>query len=258
VGGRLNIDLGELPGEPEELYSLAHLVNLACGGHAGDGDTVRRAVALARRHGALVTAHPSYPDRDSFGRRSLAIEPEALRESVRAQCALLAVAAAAEGLRVDHVKPHGALYHDAWSRPAIARALVAGAAEGLGLHPSALWLLGAPGLLATEPPQATGPAAGADAGRAAGGAVAGTVRLSIGGEFLVVGGLLAEGFADRAYDAAGHLVPRSQAGSLLTDPDDCVRQAIALQATRRFQTLCVHGDTPGAVAIARAVRAAIA
>jgi UPF0271 protein len=243
VGGRLNIDLGEIPGEPAELYGLAHLVNLACGGHAGDAESLRRGVALARRHGAMVAAHPSYPDRDGFGRRSLAIDPAALQESIREQCALLATAAWEAGLRVDHVKPHGALYHDAWSHPAIARALIAGAAAGLGLDPAEIWLLGAPGLR----PASTGDAAPGT----------GIVNISINGETFAVGGLLAEGFADRAYDEAGHLVPRGQPGALLTDPADCARQAARLLATGRFQTLCVHGDTPGAVPIARAVRAAL-
>ena len=245
--GRLNIDLGELPDEPEELYGLAHLVNLACGGHAGDGESVRRAVDLALRHGATVTAHPSYPDRDNFGRRSLAIEAPALEESIRQQCALLASVARAAGLRVDHLKPHGALYHDAWSRPAVARALLDGAAAGLGLLSSELWILGSPGLASPE-----------TASRSPEPASPGTATLSVGGESFVVAGLLAEAFADRAYDAAGGLVPRGQPGALLSDPQDCARQALALQATGRFQTFCVHGDSPGAVVIARAVRAALA
>jgi UPF0271 protein len=78
----LNIDLGELPNEPEELYALATVVNIACGGHAGDRDSMRRAVALAVRHGARIAAHPSYPDREQFGRARLALPASVLYESI--------------------------------------------------------------------------------------------------------------------------------------------------------------------------------
>src|SRR5690242_7817176 len=108
----LNVDLGELPDEPDELYSLATMVNVACGGHAGDEGSMARAVRLAAAAGARLAAHPSYPDRQGFGRTSMAMEPTALTESVRAQLATLDAVARAAGTRIEAVKPHGALYHD--------------------------------------------------------------------------------------------------------------------------------------------------
>ncbi|HEU4407381.1 MAG TPA: LamB/YcsF family protein [Polyangiaceae bacterium] len=224
----LNVDLGEAPGEPDELYALADQANVACGGHAGDPDSIERACRLALAAGARVAAHPSYPDREHFGRRSLALPPDDLARSLRAQCAALAAAARRLGLAAAAVKPHGALYHDAATSPALAALVVRACREGLGLPP------GAP--LAYVGPPAAEPAAPPDAPLA----------------------YLAEGFADRAYEPDGSLRPRSAPGALLTDPAACAEQALALARSGRFRTLCVHGDTPGAVAIARAVRRALA
>lgn len=217
----INIDLGELPGEPDELYALADIVNVACGGHAGDDASMARAAGLAALHGACLAAHPSYPDREGFGRRSLAMSPGELRREVAAQCARLR-GALPPGAALRHVKPHGALYHDCARDPALASALLDGAAEGLCVSPASLLVLGPPGL---------------DIGPAT---------------------LLREGFADRGYDPRGHLLPRGSAGALLTDPAAAAAQALRLTASGGFDTLCVHGDTPGAVAVARAVRSALA
>ena len=213
----LNIDLGELDGEPEELYALATVVNVACGGHAGDAASMARAAALAAARGARVAAHPSYPDRARFGRERLDIGGDALRESVRAQCA---------GLRVEALKLHGALYHDAAGDPARAEAALEGAIEGLGGELRAV----------VGPPWGEALAA---ATRARGLAYA------------------REGFADRVYDAEGRLAPRSAPGALLVDPAACAAQASRL-AAGGCETICVHGDSPGAPAIARAVREALA
>ena len=223
----LNIDLGEHAGEPEALYALAQVVNVACGGHAGDEASMRLAVSLALAHRALVAAHPSYPDRESFGRASLAISPEALEASVAAQCRTLARVAEALGVTVARLKPHGALYHDASRSPALAGALVRGALEGLGAAPAQLSLVGPPSGELFAQAKARGL------------------------------GYLREGFADRGYAPGGALVARGLPGALLTHPADAARQARALAAGARFDTLCVHGDTPGAVAIARAVREAL-
>ncbi len=215
----LNIDLGELPDEPDELYALAQIASVACGGHAGDRASMQRAAALAARHGAILAAHPSYPDREHFGRRSLPMTPDELRRSVAEQCAALRLAS---GTSLQTAKAHGALYHDLSRDPALAKAFLAGAAEGLAVPASALVILGPPGLAVGE------------------------------------ARLLREGFADRGYDGDGRLLPRGTPGALLQDPTAAATQARHLDATGSFDTLCVHGDSPGAIAVARAVRAALA
>jgi UPF0271 protein len=223
----LNVDLGELPDEPEALYVLATVANVACGGHAGDAGSMRRACALAKVHGCSVAAHPSYPDRPGFGRRSLEIAPAALRETIAAQCRALAEAARGAGVVVATVKPHGALYHDVSRDPAIAEAVLDGVEEALEHRPLALVVPSEDGALAAL-------------ARARGHRV---VR---------------EGFADRGYAADGSLLSRAAPGALLSEPHAAAAQALALARSGRFDTLCVHGDGPHAVAIAEAVRAALA
>jgi UPF0271 protein len=217
----LNVDLGELPGEPEALYECAHVANVACGGHAGDDDSMRRAVDLCGAHGTGLGAHPSYPDREGFGRRRIAMTPGALGDAVKEQCLRLARVAGGGGPRVAYVKPHGALYHDANADLEAAAALVRGVTEALG-----------PGVTLI------GPGQGALADAAARAAMA----------------YAREGFADRGTRTDGTLVPRGDAGAVLTDPAGAAERARTLASTRAFDTLCVHGDTPGAVALARAVR----
>ncbi|EYF01085.1 5-oxoprolinase subunit PxpA [Chondromyces apiculatus] len=221
----LNIDLGELPDEPEELYALASVVNVACGGHAGDRGSMERAMSLAAASGARVAAHPSYPDREGFGRVSQALPAGVLREVVNVQCAALQALAEARGERVRCLKLHGALYGDAARDVALARAVLDGAIDGLG------------GALETV----VGPPWGvlADEARARG------------------LGYAREGFADRGYDAEGKLLPRGTPGALLVDAGDAAAQAVRLAEAGGVETLCVHGDTPGAVAIARQVREAL-
>jgi 5-oxoprolinase (ATP-hydrolysing) subunit A len=220
----LNIDLGELPGEEDELYEHAHLANVACGGHAGDEFSMRRAVELCLRHGTHVGAHPSYPDREGFGRRRVAMEAAALRASVTEQCARLAGVARTLGAATVFVKAHGALYHAAREDAGVAAALVDGALDALG-----------PGITFLGP--ATGELA--------------VVVKRAGLAFY------REGFADRATRSDGTLVPRGEAGALILEPSVAAARASALVATGEVDTVCVHGDTPGAVAIARAVRHAL-
>jgi 5-oxoprolinase (ATP-hydrolysing) subunit A len=217
----LNVDLGELPGEPEALYECAHVANVACGGHAGDDDSMRRAVDLCARWGTALGAHPSYADRDGFGRKRIPMTGDALRAMAREQCLRLARIAGERGRPVVYVKPHGALYHDANGDSEAAGALVCGVMEALGVGVTLI-----------------GP---------------GTGTL---GETAARAGLAyaREGFADRGTRADGTLVPRGEAGALLTDPSAAAKQAKAFASGGAFDTLCVHGDTPGAVAIARAVR----
>jgi UPF0271 protein len=220
----LNVDLGELPDEPESLYEYAHVANIACGGHAGDDASMRRAVQLCLARGTRVGAHPSYPDREGFGRRALTVEPDVLRTSVAGQCARLAEIAGNLGATVAFVKPHGALYHAAADSTALADAVIGGALEALG---SAVTVVGA--------------------GHGELAAAAARAHLCFA----------REGFADRAIRADGSLVPREQAEALLVEPAECAERARALALRGDVETVCVHGDTPGAVSIARAVRAAI-
>ncbi|HEX5060874.1 MAG TPA: LamB/YcsF family protein [Kofleriaceae bacterium] len=219
----LNLDAGEHADEPEELWALADVLSVACGGHAGDEQSMARVVAFSvGRARPRIGAHPSYPDRLGFGRRSLAVDPQALRQTIAWQCAQLAKVAAAHGQRVQWVKPHGALYHDAAKDLAAAGAVIFGAIEALG--PDVI-VIGPPGGVLYE------------ASRQA--------KLSY----------LREGFADRATNPDGSLVPRDQPGALITDP--VVAAARARELVGDVDTICVHADTPGALAIARAVREAL-
>jgi UPF0271 protein len=220
----LNVDLGELPGEAEELYRLATVVNVACGGHAGDERSMRRALEQAVAAGTRVAAHPSYPDRANFGRQSIELPADALSDAIAEQCGALMRVAREVGGAVECMKPHGALYHDASAHPRIAAALLDGVARAI---PAAI-IVGAP----------TG--ALLDAARKRG------LRY------------VREGFADRAYGADGKLVPRSKPGALIESPADAARQALELARRGEVETICVHSDTVGAVAIARAVREALA
>jgi UPF0271 protein len=224
----LNIDLGEKPGEPADLFGLATVANVACGGHAGDQASMARAVSFAMTRGTRVAAHPSYPDREAFGRVTMAMTAADLAASVEAQCAALQAVARKLGYPVAMVKPHGALYHDAAGDPAIAAAVLDGALHGLGVSAEDLTVVGPPRGALLE------------------------AALRRGARYA------REGFADRAYQADGTLVPRSAPGALVTDPGACARQALALVSAGGIETLCVHGDTPGAVAIAARVRDALA
>lgn len=224
----LNADLGEDEAQLEDgrqaaLLELLDAANVACGGHAGDRRTMMLTVAQCLRAGVAVGAHPSAPDREAFGRAPLVGPPEALEPAVVAQLRALHEVCAGAGVRVAHVKPHGALYHAAgddegWARM-LARALRAAAL------PVPLVLL-----------------AGA------------RTRALLEREGVVV---RAEGFADRAYTAEGRLVPRGTPGALLLEPAAAAAQARRLRAQGGVDTLCVHGDTPAALDLARAVRGAL-
>jgi len=223
----LNVDLGEGLGleHDERLMRSATQVNIACGGHAGDEASVRETVRAAKRNGCAVGAHPSYPDRAGFGRVEMAMEAGALVESVAEQVGLVARVCSDEGVAMGHVKPHGALYHACAFREEIARAVAEGARRvdaGAGL----MGLAGSPGL---------------DVWRGMG------MRV------------IAEGFADRVYEADGSLRSRKQDGAMITRVSDAVEQAlaIAVDGVVKAESLCVHSDTEGAAELARAVRAAL-
>jgi len=220
----LNMDLGELPDESDEFYSLATMVNIACGGHAGDRASMQRALVLARDSRAHVAAHPSYPDREHFGRKTLAISAAELEQSLGDQMGDLAEIARNENVAIKAVKPHGALYHDAANSVSIAESLLAAINKNFD---SSVAIVGPPMGALREMAQSRGRT------------------------------YLDEGFADRTYLPDGRLVPRSQPNALLTNPADAAAQAVRLAQSGQFDTLCVHGDTPSALAIARAVRKAL-
>ncbi len=224
----LNADVGEgfgpwPMGADEALIPIVSSVNVACGFHAGDPLVIDRTIRLALAAGAAVGAHPGYPDREGFGRRDLAMTADELEAAVLYQVAALAGMVAAAGGRLRHVKAHGALYNRATADPAVAEP-IARAVRRIS-----------PDLVLVGPPDSALLAAGTAAG----------LRTA------------AEGFADRAYEADGSLRSRRLPGAVHTDPAVAAAQAVALATEGRFATLCVHGDTPGAAGIARAVRTAL-
>ncbi len=219
----LNIDAGEQVGEPEELFALAHVVSIACGGHAGDATSIDRALVAASKGGSAVGAHPSFVDREGFGRRTLTVTPADLRHDVREQVALLVACATRAGLGVLYVKPHGALYHAADRISSLAVALLEGCLDAL------------PRFTLVGPP-------GGELSRAA---------RERGLPFA------REGFADRSVRPDGTLVPRGEPGALILDPNAAAERAREIARSHGYDTVCVHSDTDGAVAIARAVRAAV-
>jgi len=236
----LNADVGEsfgrwTLGDDAAVLACVTSANIACGYHAGDPVVMRRTVRLARDAGVAVGAHPSLPDLAGFGRREMRISADDLEDLVLYQAGALAAIAAAEGVRLQHVKPHGALYTMAARDPALADAFVRAVAA---LDPS---------LLVFAPP-------GSQLVRAAAAAGLRTAP---------------EGFADRAYDPDGSLAPRSSAGAIVEDPDLVVARSLRMvqqgvvRATDgsdiplRITTLCTHGDTPGSAGILRALRAAL-
>ena len=218
----MNLDAGEHPDEPEQLWALFDVLNIACGGHAGDAASMENVVRWCVASGCTIGAHPSYPDRPGFGRRTMAIEPAALAATVAEQCAALAAIAGRHARTVEYVKPHGALYHDAAASEPIARGLIDAITGALG---DRIVVIGQP---------------------------AGALRRAAEARGLRYA---SEGFADRRMRDDGSLVPRSEPGALLTEPAAAAAQARALAA--QVDTICVHADTPGALAIAGAVHEAL-
>ena len=213
----LNADLGEEVTDDAGLLAVVTSANVACGFHAGTRATMQAVCAEAVRRGVAVGAQVSYDDRGHFGRVALDVAPEVLREQVATQVGVLSEIAAAEGGGVVYLKPHGALYH----RVAVDGDQAAAVLDGSGDLP----VMGMPGslLLALAEQRGRG------------------VRL--------------EGFPDRGYTVDGALVPRGEPGAMVTDPEEVAGRAVALAA--RVDSVCVHGDSPGAVATAQAVRRAL-
>lgn len=213
----LNADLGEEVTDDAGLLAVVTSANVACGFHAGTRATMQAVCAEAVRRGVSVGAQVSYADREHFGRVALEVPPDVLREQVAEQVGVLSTIAAAEGAAVDYLKPHGALYHRVAVDPVQAAAVLAGSRH--------LPVLGMAGSLLL--------ARARELGRG--------VRL--------------EGFPDRGYTDDGRLVPRDQPGALVRDPEVVGARAVELAA--EVDSVCVHGDSPGAVATAAAVRRAL-
>ena len=213
----LNADLGEGVTDDVGLLAVVTSANVACGYHAGDAVTMRAVCVEAVRRGVAVGAQVSYDDRPGFGRRDLDVHPELLRTHVAEQVALLTRIAVEVGTVVSYVKPHGALYNRVVHDEVQARAVL----EGSGDLP----VLGLPGSVLLD----LAAAAGREVRR--------------------------EGFPDRAYTDEGRLRPRSEPGAVLDDRELIAARAVALAV--EVESVCVHGDTPGAVGHAHAVRAAL-
>jgi 5-oxoprolinase (ATP-hydrolysing) subunit A len=237
----LNADLGEgfgawRMGDDEGLLRVVSSANVACGFHAGDPSVIDRTIALAVRAGVAVGAHPSHFDLRGFGRRNMVVDPAEVEVDVLYQVGAVAGFARAHGGRLTHVKPHGALYNQAATDEALATAV----ARGVARFDPSLILIGL--------------------------ASSATMRRAAESQGLRFVG---EAFADRRYEADGTLVARRMGGAVIDDPGEAALQAVDIAQRRAVrarggatvpleaQTICVHGDTPGALALARAVREAL-
>jgi len=232
----LNCDVGEMPemladGSQEALLRFVSSANIACGGHAGDAETMRKTIEQAMRWNVAVGAHPGYDDRANFGRETLKWSGEEIAASVHRQVAALDAVARECGAKVVHVKAHGALYNQAARDAEVARAI----AEGVGRWRKDPVLVG----------------------------LAGSVMLD---EFHEAGfAVAAEAFADRRYEADGSLRSRKFEDALLSEPELAATQALRIVEQEsviatdgsvirlQAKTICIHGDTPGAVEIVSAV-----
>jgi len=236
----LNSDLGEsfgpwTMGHDEALMPSITSANIACGFHAGDPSVMRQTIRLAKQHGVAVGAHPGFPDLVGFGRREMSLSTSELEDLVLYQLAAMAGVAATEGVRLQHVKAHGALYNMAARDSSLARAI----ARAVAAFDPTLILFGLPNSALLRE------------GKTAGLRVA------------------AEVFADRTYEADGSLTSRRVPGSVIQDPARVVSRAVDMIATGqvtatdgrvvplRADTICLHGDTPGAADLARQMRAAL-
>ena len=231
----LNADLGEGCAFDAELMSVVTSCNIACGGHAGDTASMRAALSLAKENHVAAGAHPSFPDRENFGRTKSTLSGAALEDSLREQVAALKSEADALGVSLTHLKPHGALYNMAALDAGLAESVVAVLRD---LLPDAA-LFGPP---------------------------SSKLQAAANGRNI---SFVAEGFADRAYEADGRLRDRTLDGAVIHDPETQSNQALTM-ATRKevvtypgetitlpVETICVHGDTPGAFAAAQSIKATL-
>jgi len=236
----LNCDLGESfgayrIGADADVMASITSANVACGFHGGDPSVMRRTVRLARAAGVAVGAHPGLPDLVGFGRREMRVTPDDVCDMVLYQVGALAGVAAAEGVRLQHVKAHGALYNMAVRDGAIADAI----ARAVRAFDPSLFLLGLPASELLRAARAAGVPA------------------------------VAEGFADRAYEPDGSLTPRSRPGAVIHDAEAVVARAVRMAVEGRVTaidgsdvpmavgTICTHGDTPGAADLTRLIKAGL-
>lgn len=211
----LNVDLGEGGAFDHELTALASSVNIACGGHAGNIESMKIAADAAIQHQVAIGAHPSFPDREHFGRRELDLPLSQVSDFVAEQIENLATIT-----RIHHIKPHGALYNQAQREPELAAAILKGINQVL---PKTLIYTLPEGCLA-------------EAARSEG--------------HLVIG----EGFLDRAYLPNGQLKPRSQRNAVLEDPAEVLAQTLKLAQSQQHQTLCLHSDSKDALTRLTSIR----
>lgn len=221
----LNCDMGELEDAAHEAALMQYITsaNIACGGHAGDEATMERTARLAIERGVHIGAHPGYPDRANFGRLEIPMAPGEIEATVFEQIVRLDTVVRRLGGEIVHVKPHGALYNVAVRNAEVARAIGNGVARW-SVRVPVFGLAGSPML---------------DVWRAMGLAVAG------------------EAFADRRYEPDGTLRSRKFPGALITDPREAAAQAVRMARAGNAQTICVHGDTPGAAEILKVCREAL-
>jgi UPF0271 protein len=236
----LNCDMGEsfgafTIGADEAVMPSISSANVACGYHGGDPSVMRRTVRLAREHGVAVGAHPGFPDLVGFGRREMRVAPQEVEDLVLYQIGALAAIAHSEGVRLSHVKPHGALYNMAVKDRTLADAI----ARAVAAVERSLILFALPNSDLAR------------AGESAG------LRVAL------------EGFADRTYERDGSLTPRSRPGAVIHDVDVVVHRAVRMATegaviaadgsalAMRVDTICTHGDTPGAQALTAALRAGL-
>jgi len=235
----LNADIGELPGINGRALDRAILdvvtrCNIASGGHAGDQESMTATVKAAYARGVLIGAHPSYPDREDFGRKPMSMSREALTSTLLQQVRALAAITRERGASLSHLKPHGALYNIAARDEGISRTIV-----DVTIQSRIPLLIG--------PPNSCLSAAAREACL----------------------DYLAEGFADRAYEVSGGLTPRTVQGAVLETDAERIQQAVQIASTRQVtartgetidlpvRTICIHGDTPGALASALTIRDAL-
>lgn len=226
----LNADLGEHPNShlDEQIMPFISSCNIACGGHIGDEGSVRQTILLARKHGVAVGAHPSYPDPENFGRKIIQIQPQQLADSLTEQIQLVQRICSEEGVSLHHIKPHGALYNHAASDRFISELILNVIKE---VANESYWMV-----LADSVSQ----------------------QIAIEHQYPFI----AEGFADRKYESDGSLRSRSKAGSVLT-PVEVIAQVEELVVNKRVmadqwielnaQSICLHGDTAGAVTLAKEI-----
>ena len=236
----LNSDLGEsfgawTMGADEALMASITSANVACGFHAGDPSVMRRTIALAKAHGVAVGAHPGFADLVGFGRREMQLSPAEVEDLVLYQVAAIAGVAAAEGVPLQHVKAHGALYNMAARDAALAAAI----ARAVAAFDRSLVFLGLPNSPLLREAE--------------------NVGLEVA----------AEVFADRTYEPDGSLTSRRKPGSVIHDPGQVVDRAVRMvtsgsvtatdgsEVALRADTMCLHGDTPGSAELARRIRAAL-